>query len=477
MLELTNTMGRRREVFQPRQAGGAGDRPQVKIFTCGPSVYRRPHIGNYRTFLFEDVLVRYLEYLGYPVQRVINFTDVEDKTIREALQQGLDLKTLTGRVEEQFYRETETLRIRLPSFIPRSSTCVPQAVRIIQALLAKGVAYWHRGDVFFDPLRYPGFGRLFELDMRRWPRKKVRFRQDTYPGQQWNQGDFILWHGWREGDPVFWDTEIGRGRPSWNVQDPAMIIETLGETIDIHCGGIDNLWRHHDYNIAVMESFTGKELARYWLHGGHLFVRGRPMSKSRGNILYPEDLLVGPYRPRHLRFFLIGTHYRRRLSYTEARLRRSAERLEAFRSLAERLLSPASRAAAPALRGASRWSGNSAPARPRSAPSGAPPAAAAEKPSSASPAMTASPGSAAPLSAAPAAGRTAERIIGRIGAEFQAGMDDDLNVDAAFERVANLLRQIDQARAGNPLGGEAADRLRLELARVDSVLRVFDLDG
>ncbi len=432
MLELTNTMGRRREVFRPREAGclTAGDpqaagRPQVKIFTCGPSVYRRPHIGNYRTFLFEDVLVRYLEYLGYPVRRVINFTDVEDKTIREALSQGLDIETVTGQVEERFYRETAQLRIKLPSSIPRSSTSVPECVRIIQVLLERGIAYWHRGDVFFDPLKFPGFGRLFGLDMSRWPKRKVRFRQDTYPGQQWNRGDFILWHGWHEGETVYWDTEIGRGRPSWNVQDPAIILETLGKTIDIHCGGIDNIWRHHDYTIAVTESVTGQELARYWLHGAHLVVQGRPMSKSRGNILYPEDILNGPRRPRHLRFFLMDTHYRRKLSYTQERFRRSVERLEAFRALAARLLA-----------------GVPAAVDPPAAPT--------------------------------APGRVGD-LVARIGAEFEAGMDDDLGVGSAFDRVQALLAGIDAACRGAPLDRPAAERLRRGLKRVDSVLQVLDL--
>jgi cysteinyl-tRNA synthetase len=436
VLQLVNTMSRRKEPFRPRQHPPADLRAAaqpVKVFTCGPSIYRRPHIGNYRTFLFEDVLVRYLEYLGYAVQRVINFTDVEDKTIREAVDQGQDVRSLTRKVEEQFYRETDLLRIRLPPFIPRSSTCVPQAVRIIRALLERGIAYWHGDDVFFDPLKFPGFGRLFGLDMSRWPRRKVRFRQDTYPGQQWNRGDFILWHGYREGDPVYWDTEIGRGRPSWNVQDPAIIVETLGPAIDIHCGGIDNLYRHHDYTIAVTESYTGQELAPYWLHGEHLTVGGRPMSKSRGNILYPQDVLAAPpgrdrlgegrFGPHHLRFFLIYTHYRRRLSYTEARFRRAAAELDAFRSLAAELTRPASGAEG-------------------SGPS-------------------------------PKAGRLIDERIDRIPAEFELRMNDDLSAGAAFDRLHALLREIDARRQGAALSRPQAERLRRNLERVDAVLQVI----
>ena len=180
----------------------------------------------------------------------------------------------------------------MPERIPRSSTSVEQAVYLIRKLLEKGCAYRHKGDIFFDPLKFEGFGKLFRLDMSKWPKTRKRFKQDTYPGRRWNLGDFILWHGCRKGDKVCWDTEIGRGRPSWNIQDPAMISETMGYSLDIFCGGIDNLYRHHDYNIAVMESVSGKELSRYWLHGQHVLVGGKKMSKSLHNIVYPEDLLA-----------------------------------------------------------------------------------------------------------------------------------------------------------------------------------------
>lgn len=284
-------MTKKLDLFTPRESG------RVKIFTCGPSIYQRPHIGNYRTFLYEDILVRYLEYCGYEVERIINFTDLEDKTIEESLIQERKLEEITSDVAEHFYRETVDLGIKLPPEIPASSTSVPEAVGIIKTLMEKGHAYRHGEDIFFDPLTYPGFGRLFGLDMSKWPDKKVRFRRDTYNGNRWNRGDFILWHADRGEHVHFWDTAIGRGRPSWNVQDPAMIIKHLGEQVDINCGGIDNIYRHHDYNIAIMEALTGKEYARYYLHGEHLVVDGRTMSKSRGNILYPEEVYKLGYTP------------------------------------------------------------------------------------------------------------------------------------------------------------------------------------
>ena len=188
MLTLYNTLTRKKEEFKPREKG------KVKIFTCGPSLYQRPHLGNYRTFLYEDILVRYLEYLGYDVERVLNFTDIEDKAVKVAEAEGMDIAELTERVANTFYEEAELLRIKPPTHNPRSSTSVDQAVFLIKELLKNEIAYWHDGDVFFDPLKFPEFGRLFGLDMSRWPKEKKRFKKDTYPGMRWNMGDFVLWH-------------------------------------------------------------------------------------------------------------------------------------------------------------------------------------------------------------------------------------------------------------------------------------------
>jgi cysteinyl-tRNA synthetase len=331
MLRIYNTMTRRKEVFSPR------DPPVVKFFTCGPSIYLRPHLGNFRTFLFEDILERYLLSLGYRVERVLPFTDLEDKAIARAEKEGVSLADLTGPVAEEFYREACLLRIRPPTWNPRSSTTVEYAVELIERLLEKGIAYRHGPDIFFDPLKFPGFGKLFRLDMTRWPKKKRRFRRDTYPGIQWNYGDFILWHGARKADTPVWETRIGTGRPSWNIQDPAMALPFLGNAIDIHAGGIDNLYRHHDYNLAIMESLTGREYARYWMHGEHLLLDGKKMSKSRGNIVYLSDLLSQECSPEDVRFFLIYGHYRDRLDMTREGLDAAMEVLRELRSLAAQL--------------------------------------------------------------------------------------------------------------------------------------------
>ncbi len=327
-LYLTNTLTRKKEPFSPR----SGDR-HVKIFTCGPSIYSRPHIGNYRTFLYEDLLVRHLEFLGYDVERVINFTDVEDKSVAEAEKKGISNTDLTEPNAGTFRKECDTLRIQLPDRIPRSSTSVDQAVHLIQRLIASGYAYWHGGDVFYAPLKFKEFGKLYGLDMSRWPQKTVRFRKDTYSGHRWNLGDFILWHGHKGGDGIYWDTEIGKGRPAWNIQDPAMITQTLGDKIDIACGGIDNIYRHHDYNIAVIEALSGAPFATYWLHGEHVLVNGKKMSKSKNNEIFLDELLGKCGSPAHARFFLIYRHYRKKLNLSEKTLSERLDRFDDFRRM------------------------------------------------------------------------------------------------------------------------------------------------
>jgi cysteinyl-tRNA synthetase len=415
MLKLYNSMSRTEEAFRPRVKG------RVKIFTCGPSTYRRPHVGNYRTFLYEDILVRYLGFSGFEVQRVINFTDVEDKMLEEAVLEGRRPRDIAAEVEKRFLREARLLGIRLPAAIAKASASVPQAVKLIQRLLAKGLAYWHDGDVFFQPLKFKEFGKLFRLDLSRWPKKTVRFRKDTYNGQRWNLGDFVLWHGKRKGDLSVWHTAIGQGRPSWNIQDPAMITEHLGFQVDINCGGIDNIFRHHDYNIAILESLSGKSYANYYLHGAHLIVDGRPMSKSRGNIRYPEELLRKGMQAHHLRFFLVYKHYRRRLNLTPENLAKAAARLDALRDLVE---------------------GLTAGGGPKLAPEEA---------------------------------RKAEAQIAAVRDDFRKHMDADLSVGKAVDAIQARLKALRRYPGRLPAG--LARRLRSELAAIDEVLGFLKATG
>ncbi|HTZ18405.1 MAG TPA: class I tRNA ligase family protein [Dissulfurispiraceae bacterium] len=339
MFKLFNTFGKRYETFKPVNP------EMVSIFTCGPSVYQRPHIGNMRTFLFEDILVRYLQYLGYNVKRGMNLTDVEDKAISEAQKEHLSLKKLTDRNIKQFIGEMKLLKMKVPDLLPRASEHVEQAVCIIQDMLKRGMAYRYSGNIYFDPLKFADFGKLFGLDMSRWPKTRKRFHKDTYPGIQWNLGDFILWHGRREGDQVYWDTAIGTGRPSWNIQDPSMIVDYFDETLSVYCGGIDNLFRHHDYTLAILESIRPFPMARYWLHGEHLLVNGHKMSKSKGNIVYVDTLISQGYSAEEIRFFLIYGHYRSRMNYSDADMKKAAGMLREFKKVVARIRRRAGRIA------------------------------------------------------------------------------------------------------------------------------------
>jgi cysteinyl-tRNA synthetase len=330
MLMLCNSMTRKLEEFKPLK------NKTVTMYTCGPSIYQMPHIGNYRTFLYEDILLRYLEYLGYDVNRTLFITDIEDKAISEANKENIPLNELTQENTEAFIDELKKLGAKMPEQIARPSTSVDQAVEMIETLLKKGYAYWHKDNVYYDPLKFKDFGRLYRLDMKRWPKKRKRFHKDTYPGNRWNLGDFILWHGSREGE-VYFDTRIGKGRPAWNIQDPAMALQTQGLRADIYCGGVDNMIRHHDYVIAITEAITGKAFARFWLHGEHLFVDGKKMSKSRDNIIYPKDLLDRGCAWQHIRFFLINGYYRKRLNFTFSKFAKACEKLRVFKDIVSEL--------------------------------------------------------------------------------------------------------------------------------------------
>jgi cysteinyl-tRNA synthetase len=413
LLNLFNTLTRNTEPFKPIEEG------RVRMYTCGPSTYQRPHIGNYRTFLFEDVLQRYLEYLGYSVTRLITLTDVEDKALAQAKKEHRSVEELTRRNETIFFKDLELLKMEIPEYTVRASTVVAQSAKLVKTLVEKGYAYWHTHNgaenAYFDPLKFEGFGKLARLDMSKWPRKRRRFHRDTYPGTPWNRGDFILWHGCKNGDSACWDTEIGRGRPAWNIQDAAMVTKHFGFTVDIAAGGIDNLVRHHDYTLAVAEGVSGRKFANYWLHGAHLFVDGKKMSKSRGNVYYPEDLTAEGYRSDHVRFFLVYGHYRKKLNFTFEKLAETSQRLDAFKGLVQN------------LRGAK--------------------------------------------SANPS--EKARKLTGSLVSSFEENMNNDLDVEAAFDELYETVSELYRLIRADRLSAEDANAAMSGLRRIDSVLQVI----
>jgi cysteinyl-tRNA synthetase len=307
MIQFTNTLSGRKEPFRPVVPG------QVGLYTCGPTVYDYAHIGNYRAYMFEDLLKRFLKYSGFKVLHVMNITDVDDKTIRGANAQGIGLQEYTAPFIRAFSEDLAALRIEPADIYPRATDHIPDMVRIIRGLLEKGIAYRKDGSIYFKISLFPGYGKLSKIDLSEL-RSTERIESDEYEKE--SAQDFALWKAPKEGEPV-WETEIGPGRPGWHIECSAMSVRYLGQPFDIHCGGVDNIFPHHENEIAQSEALAGKPFANYWLHCHHLIVDGEKMSKSKGNFYTLRDLI----RDRGvdlmaLRYLLISSHYRKVLNFS-----------------------------------------------------------------------------------------------------------------------------------------------------------------
>lgn len=303
---LYNTLGRRLEPFQPLTPG------KVRIYACGPTVYNEVHIGNLRTFLAQDLLRRSLRYLGYDVHHVMNLTDVDDKTIQGAHKAGIALAEYTEPFIRAFLRDLDALHLERVEDFPRATEHIPEMVELIRTLIDKGYAYESEGSVYFSIAKDPDYGRLsgFHLDQAR---QGERVANDEYTKE--DVRDFVLWKAAKPGEPS-WDSPWGPGRPGWHVECSAMAMKILGETFDLHCGGVDLIFPHHENEIAQSESATGKPFVRTWFHSEHLIVDNQKMSKSLGNQYTLQDLLSRGYAPRAIRYLILSVHYRQKLNFT-----------------------------------------------------------------------------------------------------------------------------------------------------------------
>ena len=318
-----NTLTRRKEKFVPLEKG------KVKMYTCGPTVYDFAHIGNFRAFVFEDLLRRWLEYCGYKVIHVMNITDVDDKTIAAARKKGISLKEYTEHYTQAFFEDITALNIEKAHYYPRATEHIPEMVALIKKLLEKGYAYrGEDGSIYYDISKFKDYGKLSKIRVKEL-KPGARVKVDEYGKEEAH--DFALWKAWDEEDgDVFWETELGKGRPGWHIECSAMSMKYLGETFDIHCGGVDNIFPHHENEIAQSEAATGKQFVRYWLHNEYLLVEGRKMSKRFGNYYTLRDLLAKGYDPKAIRYLLMSTHYRQQLNFT-------FEGLEAAKNAVDRL--------------------------------------------------------------------------------------------------------------------------------------------
>jgi cysteinyl-tRNA synthetase len=406
-LRLFNTLGRKLEPFQPVDPG------EARIYTCGPTVYNEVHIGNLRAFLVQDLLRRSLRYLGYRVTQVMNLTDVDDKTILGAHKAGVSLREYTEPFVQAFLRDLEALHIERVERFPRATEHVPEMIALIGTLVEKGYAYQSDGSVFFSIAKDPGYGRLsgFDLDQAR---RGERVASDEY-GKE-DVRDFVLWKAAKPDEPA-WDSPWGPGRPGWHVECSAMSMKYLGETFDLHCGGVDLIFPHHENEIAQSESATGKPFVRTWFHSEHLIVDGQKMSKSLGNQYTLPDLLARGGSPRALRYLFLSVHYRQKLNFTFESLEGAAGALRRVDEMRFRLQH-------------------------------------AEEKGSPDP-------------------RLAE-AAGSLQRDFAAGLMDDLNVAVALAAVFAFVKEVNVAIEEGRIGTGDRQRVLDALAGVDRVLGVLE---
>lgn len=324
-LRFFNTLSRRIEDFTPREHG------KVRLYTCGPTVYNFAHIGNFRAYIFEDLLQRHLEYRGFKVDRVMNLTDVDDKTIRGCRACGIPLADFTAPFKRAFFEDLDTLRIKRADHFPEATAPehISRMIEMISTLVEKGHAYRaDDGSVYFRIRSFTDYGKLAHFNPDEL-RDGVRVRNDEYEKE--NVGDFALWKAWDEADgDVGWESPWGRGRPGWHIECSAMATGILGPELDIHCGGEDNIFPHHEAEIAQSECVTGRKFVRLWMHCRHLQVEGSKMAKSAGNFFTLRDLMERGWSGREVRYSLISVKYREPLNFT-------FEGLAAARSALQRL--------------------------------------------------------------------------------------------------------------------------------------------
>ncbi len=329
MLKLFNTLTRIKEPFQP-----LGD--VVGIYTCGPSVYQYAHIGNFRTFVFEDVLVRYLRFKGYKVRRVMNLTDIEDKAIMAAREEKKTLNELTQYYSKIFFEDMESMNMLPADVFPKATEHVPEMIDIIKKIMENGYAYREKdGTIYYIVSMFKDYGKLSRAKLRKG---KKKIKRDEWGEDTHIISDFALWKSYEKEDgEAFWETEFGKGRPGWHIECSAMSYKHLCIRFDIHIGGVDNIFPHHENVIAQNYAAFGVNPSRYWLHCKHLTVNGRKMSKSVGNFFTLRDLTGKGWKPMAIRYLLLTMNFRRRLNFTFEGLEKAGETIDRLCKLAERM--------------------------------------------------------------------------------------------------------------------------------------------
>ena len=330
MLKLTNTLSGKLEEFAP------SDGSTVRMYICGPTVHDFIHIGNFRTFVFVDILRRQLKSKGWMINEVMNITDVDDKIIRKALDAGVDIGTYTEKYTKSFLADSEQLGLERPEEIIRATEHIPEMVALVQQLLEKGYAYREGESIYFRISEFKDYGRLSRLDKREL-RSGSTVDVDEYDKE--SPQDFVLWKASKEENEPRWETEIGTGRPGWHLECSAMAMKYLGDKIDLHCGGVDLVFPHHENEIAQSEAATGTPFVRFWVHSEFLRVEGRKMAKSANNFYRLRDLLDEGFEPLAIRYLLLSVPYRKQMNFTFDGLHQAAQSLERIKEFLFRLRS------------------------------------------------------------------------------------------------------------------------------------------
>ena len=409
-LKFYNTLTRRKEEFRPIKKGQAG------IYSCGPTVYNYAHIGNFRAYMVADVLRRYLKFSGFKVRHVMNLTDVDDKTIKGAQDEGISLAKFTEKYKKSFFEDLDTLQIERVESYPAATETIPEMVALVKKLLKKGVAYKSKdGSIYYSVSKFKDYGKLSHLHMDEL-KEGARVAHDEY--EKGSARDFALWKAWSEDDKdVFWETEIGKGRPGWHIECSAMSMKNLSESFDIHTGGIDLIFPHHENEIAQSEAGTGKKFVNYWLHNAYLVVEGEKMSKSKGNFHTLRDLKE--YSPRALRFVLLNSQYRQELNFTFKGVKDAEKTIERIDGFVKK------------LQGADGEDSKDT---------------------------------------------SVEKLIQGTEDKFQEAMDDDLNVPEALAAFFEFMPGVNALMSENKLGKKTAGKIISFLQKLNTVLGIMQFE-
>ena len=407
-IRFFNTLTREKEKFIPLEQGKA------KLYTCGPTVYDFAHIGNLRSFIFEDLMRRWLEYRGFNVTQVMNLTDVDDKTITASRKHGIPLEECTERYIKAFFEDLTKLNIEEAEHYPRATEHIPEMTAFIKKLLEKGYGYRGKdGSIYYDISRFTGYGKLSKIRVEEL-KPGARVKVDEYGKEE--ARDFALWKAWDEEDgEVFWETEIGKGRPGWHIECSTMAMKYLGETIDIHSGGVDLIFPHHENEIAQSEAVTGKTFVNYWLHNEHLLVEGKRMAKRFGNYYTLRDLTKMGYNPKAVRYLLLSTHYRQQLNFTFKGLEAAKNTVNRLMNFMHRLMD-----------------------------------AKGEE-----------------------CGERIMVLMGDVQNRFEEAMDDDLNISLALAALFDFVREVNKLMDDNMLSKGEAEEVSKLMMRFDKVLGVI----